>query len=27
VLLTRGRDIEIPSGSRWTVRLKDAVRL
>lgn len=27
VLLTRGRDIEIPSGSRWTVRLRDTVRL
>lgn len=27
VLVTRGRDIEIPAGSRWTVRLKDAVRL
>jgi hypothetical protein len=27
VLVTRGRDIEIPAGSQWTVRLKDAVRL
>jgi hypothetical protein len=27
VLLTRGRDIEIPAGSRWTVKLKDTVRL
>ena len=27
VLVTRGRDIEIPAGSRWTVRLKDTVRL
>ena len=27
VLLTRGREIEIPAGSRWTVRLKDTVRL
>ena len=27
VLLTRGRDLEIPAGSRWTVRLKDTVRL
>jgi hypothetical protein len=27
VLVTRGKDIEIPAGSHWTVRLKDAVRL
>ncbi len=27
VLVTRGKDIEIPAGSQWTVRLKDAVRL
>jgi hypothetical protein len=27
VLLTRGRELEIPAGSRWTVRLKDTVRL
>lgn len=27
VLLTRGRELEIPAGSRWTIRLKDTVRL
>lgn len=27
VLLTRGRDIEIPAGSRFTVTVKDTVRL
>jgi hypothetical protein len=27
VLLTRGRDIQIPAGSRFTVTVKDAVRL
>lgn len=27
VLVTRGREIEIPAGSRWTVKLKDTVRL
>jgi type IV secretory pathway VirB10-like protein len=25
VLATRGKDVEIPSGSRWTVRVKDRV--
>jgi type IV secretory pathway VirB10-like protein len=27
VLATRGRDVEIPSGSRWTVKVKDRVAL
>jgi hypothetical protein len=27
VLATRGRDVEIPAGSNWTVRVKDRVAL
>jgi hypothetical protein len=27
VLLTRGRDVEIPAGARFTVKVKDSVRL
>jgi type IV secretory pathway VirB10-like protein len=27
VLLTKGREVQIPAGSRWTVRLRDSLRL
>ena len=27
VLVTKGKDVEIPAGSRWTVRVKERVRL
>ena len=27
VLIGKGREIEMPSGSRWTVRVRNAVRL
>lgn len=27
VLVTKGREIELPSGSRWTVRVRETVRL
>jgi hypothetical protein len=27
VLVNRGQDVEMPAGSRWTVRVKETVRL
>jgi type IV secretory pathway VirB10-like protein len=27
VLVTKGKDVELPSGSRWTVRLRNSLRL
>jgi len=27
VLLTKGREVEVPAGSRWTVRLRDSLHL
>jgi hypothetical protein len=27
VLVTKGREVELPAGSRWTVRVRNSVRL